>query len=317
MKVSFLLILSSLFLFLTGCYVENASSEKNITLVIASDYLEEADTAIFSDFCKQEKVRVEIRHFDADNLIGEIRNKEFDHGIDIVMMKSLYSIYNLHSVNLFHSVNHITKDLENLKPFFSNEHNYIGVGVDPFVCVSNPDTNIIIRNYNDLKSVSYINTLEEEDLIPMLSPIMGKMNKVKCYNWTKAFLENQTNLRNVNRYQVKSIPVVLTTLENYNTNFKNDSILSHYTNLTYPNSSSSGTFYNLRTVCITGQAQHFTLATAFIKHYLSAGNNKSLNRKLNTVSLTDNSNGIMLYRSDSKDLIQYYVMIRRILGRLN
>lgn len=316
MKMSFLLILSSLFFFLTGCYVENASSEENKILVIASDYLEEADTVLFSDFCNKEKVRVAIKNIDANNLIGEIRNKKFDHGIDIIMMKSLYSVYNLQSVDLFHSIDHIQKENKAINQHISKGYKFVGVGIDPFVCASRTDTNVVVRNYDELKSISHFNTLNEEDLIPMLSHLMSKMNKVKCYEWIEALLKKETKIEKADRYQAKHIPVALTTLENYNSNFKNDSVLSKYTNLTYPNSSSSGTFYNLRTVCIAGQAQHFTLATSFINYYLLPKNNARLNGKLNTISITGGLNGIKLYRIDSKELMQYYVMIRRILSKL-
>ena len=89
MKLSILLVLTTVSLIFSGCYVENASSEKDKTLVIASDYLNEEDTLIFSDFAKKENVRIIIKHIDAATLIGEIQGNEYAHGIDLVMMKSL------------------------------------------------------------------------------------------------------------------------------------------------------------------------------------------------------------------------------------
>ena len=204
MKMSFFLILSSFVVILSGCYVENASPEKNKTLVIASDYLDEGDTLIFSEFAKKEKVRIIIKHLDAGTIVGEIQNNKYTHGIDLVLMKSLYSVYNLNRTDLFHSINHIKDEFRSLEPYISDKYKYVGLGIDPFVCVSNPDTNVVIRNYNDLKDTKFINLLEEEDLIPMLSPLMSKMNKVKCYDWTKSVMKNERSVDVIGTLEEKS-----------------------------------------------------------------------------------------------------------------
>lgn len=301
---------------LSGCYVQNAGPEKDLTLVIASDYLEEGDSLLFADFSKKENVRVVIKHINAGSLVGQMQNNRYAHGIDLVMMKSLYSVYNLNRADLFHPVHHITEGFQSHEKYMSEKYKFVGLGIDPYVFASNPDTNVRLHMYNDLKSISFINTLDEEDMIPWLSPLMSKMNKVECYNWVKSVLKNEKKLGEIDKFQAKSIPVVLTTFENYSTHFKEDSILSKYTQLSFPNSRSSGTFYNLRTVCITAQAQHYASSNLFIKYYLSSGNNKRLNGKLNTFSIYGEQSNINTYHVDCEDLIQYYSMFKRIMSKV-
>ncbi len=316
MKLSSLLVLTALSLIISGCYVENASSEKNKTLVIASDYLNEEDTLMFSDFAKKKKIRIIIKHIDASSLVGEIQGNKYGHGIDLVMIKSLYNVYNLSRTDLFHSINHVKEEFRDLARFMSTEYKYIGIGIDPYVCVSNPDTTVVIRTYNDLKNTRFVNTLAEDELIPMLAPLMSKFNKVKSYEWAESVLKNELLIKDLNANNAKSAPVVLTTFENYSSNFKGDSIFSKCTDLSFPNSSSSGTFYNMRTVCIASQAQHFSAATSFLNFYLSPSNNRHINEKLNTMSVTNTDRDIMLYQVKSDELMQYYLMFKRILNKL-
>ena len=127
---------------------------------------------------------------------------------------------------------------------------------------------------------------------------------------------NELPISELNAYNAKSAPVILTTFEDYMSNFKSDSILSKYTELTFPNSTSSGTFYNLRTLSIIGQAQHFTTATSFANYYLSPSNNERLNNRLNTLPIIGNNQDIKLYNISHRELMQYYLMFKRILSRL-
>ena len=316
MKKSLLLILPVLFLLLNGCYVENTAPEKDKTLIIASDYLEEGDSLVFEDFAKKTGVRIIIKHLDASTIDSTIKTNQYAHGIDLVLLRSLYSVGNVHQSNLFHSVDQFKTKFKDQEEYISEKYNFIGIGIDPFICVSRPDSNVSINNYNDLKYTSFINLLDDEDFVPMFSTFMSKMDKVQCYEWTKAVLNKSKKIEDVNRYQAKSIPVILTTFENYSTKFQNDSILQKYTILGYPNSSTSGTFYNLRTACIAGQAQHFTEAVSFIEFYMSEDNNKNLNARLHTLSVFRDQDDSRLYHIDSKDVIQYYKSFLRILSRL-
>jgi hypothetical protein len=316
MKFITLFVLLVFGISISGCYVRNASPEKDQTLVIASDYLSESDTVFFKDFSKDNNVRVIIKPIDANSLIGEIRNKEYNHGIDLVMMKSLHSVYNLNRIEMFHNVDHMNNAFEKHRQFVSRESNFIGFGIDPFVCATRSDTSLLIRNYNDLKSTPFVNYLNEEDLIVMLAPLMTKMNKVKSYDWIKAFNQSRNEHADLNRTTARSVPALLTSYSRYQTEITSDSILSKYTNFTYPNVNSTGSFFDVRTMCIAQQAQHFTTATDFIRYYLKPGKNVALNKKINTLPVGKEQISIKLYRANSENLIQYFMMIQRILSKV-
>jgi hypothetical protein len=317
MKRPFFLVLLLLFCIISGCYVQNTSAEKHKTLVIASDYLEEGDSLFFSDFSAKEKIRIIIKPIDLKSLKKAINSNKYGHGIDLVMMRSLFSVDKLRESDFFHSIRQIKNDFKSLEPYISEKYKYVGIGIDPFVCVSDPDTNVNIRNYDDLKYHTFINLLEEEDLVPMFSTIMTKMNKVKTYDWSKAVFKNEVKLKDLNRYNSHSASIVLTTYEKFETIFKKDSILNRFTKLTFPNSSTSGTFYNLRTVCITAQAQDYTEALSFINYYLLPSNNERLNKHLHTISVSGEKDVTRLYYIDSKDIMQYYRLFNRILTKLD
>ena len=316
MKKSFLLVLSTLCLVLTGCYVENTASTKDRTLIIASDYLNESDSLIFSDFAKAKNVRIIIKQIDPASIASSIKSKPYAHGIDLVMLRSLYSVENIYDSTLYQRIDEFRSNFEAPEHFISEKYRFIGLGVDPFVFVSNPDSNFVINNYDELKYTPFINLLSEEDIIPMFSNLMTKMDKVESYDWMKSVLQNEKKRETVNKSQAKSIPTVLTTLENYSSNFKNDSILQNYSEMSFPNSTTSGTFYNLRTASITAQAQHFSDAVSFIEYYTTKENNEALNENLHTLPIFRVADASRLYRIDSKDVMQYYKSFLRILKSL-
>ena len=65
------------------------------------------------------------------------------------MMRSLYSVHNLNRIDFFHSVDHIKEENKTLKSFISSKYKFVGFGVNPYVCVANPDTNVTVRIYDD------------------------------------------------------------------------------------------------------------------------------------------------------------------------
>ena len=305
-----------LLLTITGCYIETAIPEKKKELVVVSDFLEAKDTVFFSDFAKKENVRVVIKTMNAKSIIDTVHNEKYNNGIDVIMMKSLYSVYRLHQNDIFHSVGEIADQLDKIEPFFSTKYNYVGIGMDPYIIVSNPDTNVVLRTYSELKTTKFISTLNNDALIPMLAPIMSKLNKVDSYSWIKAFSKKLSYFKNINATLSSSIPVALTSYSSYSSNFKTDSILKKYSTVNYPNQRTSGTFYNLRTICIIDQAPNYSIAKKFIYHYTKPTENRQLNEHLNTIPVAEYTAQFDRFKINSTELVQYYSMIQRILNKV-
>jgi ABC-type thiamine transport system substrate-binding protein len=311
MKLMLYILFALTLWLLSGCYVESARPEKNTTLFIASDYLSAEDTVLFEDFCNQYKLRVEIQNIDVHDLIGAFRNERHNLKYDIVLMHSLFSVRLLNQQEMLHKVNHINSK-NRIEAYSSNEYNYIGIGVNPFICFSNPDTSLVVRTYGDLQSNHFINSLSDEELVPMLAPIVAKLNKVEGYNWIKKF-----NKYSVDRKDAifQSTPFHLTSWSKQK-EIEEDSLLLHYSTVSYPNGNTSGTFYDLRTACIINQSSNYTQATNFINYYIQPKTNNKLNEQIRSIGIHESNKVFRPYKVHAEELLQYHEMVQRILTKL-
>ena len=213
----------------------------------------------------------------------------------------------------FQSISKTSKKLKGVSTFISSKYNYIGFGIDPYILAYNPDTTLSIRTYGDLKSNQFVTDLNEEQLIPMLAPIMAKMDKVQSYKWIKSFRKNQLK---ITRRNIDTSMVGLTMLSSFKQNFKSDSLFLKFRKVHYPNGNSKGTFYNLRTFAIVDQAENYSLARDLILFYLEAKNNDDLCSKLSIISINEPNKPCRLYNVKSDELMQYYNSIQRIFSKL-
>ena len=91
LKYLFLWISLPFFLGITACSIETAKPVKSEALVIASDFLHEADTMLFDDFSKKNNIRLIIRHLSVDQMITEMESKGYNSGIDLVFSDDIQS----------------------------------------------------------------------------------------------------------------------------------------------------------------------------------------------------------------------------------
>src|SRR5690606_10977534 len=156
--------------------------------------------------------------------------------------------------------------------FSSERYDYVGFGYDPYVVAYPQNERPTIKMYNDLKRYKYIKDLDDSDLIPMIAPILGKMKKTEAHLWIKRMYEHNYADSLLSDSLILQIPV----LTSYS-NFQKSSEDKLYRNkiVLMPNNKSTGTFYNLRTITIAFQAEHYNEALAFIDFYLEEDNNLS------------------------------------------
>lgn len=300
-------------LFLQSCKTENVTSNLKKELIIVSDYLEAKDSTLFSNFSKEKNIHVQVKNMDVNKIIGTFRNSEYGTGIDIIMLKSLYDVNRLAKLDFFNSIGSLKDSLEHLKSYTSFNYNYVGFAINPYVLAYNPDSLISSRTYGDLINNHFYSRLSDEELIPMLAPIMGNFNKVESNNWIKNFNANKKSTF----YTNDSIEVCLTTLTKHHSRTKEDSVLQLYSKLIYPNSQSKGTFYDLYTMTIVKQAENFTHAKAFILYYTEEVKNKKLAEHFQLIPTTKNATSYRFYKVKSTNLLQYYSTIRRLLNKIN
>lgn len=298
---------------LNSCSLETAKASHDKQLIIVSDYLNSSDTVLFRDFSKSNKVSIQIETMKTDNIIGMFRNEGHNIQADLILMKSLYDVYKLNKRSVLQAIHFESELDEATKKISSIENNFIGLGIDPFIIANSSGRKV--RTYNDLLRTNYINNLPEKEVIPLLSPIISKLKKVKANKWVKDFYFNQVKSDTL-RDSIGSFLPILTSYSDYSTS--EDSLLNFQNRfLTFPNGRSSGTHYNVRTAAIINQAQNYSTAKQFILHFTNLQNNKSLNKKLHTISYLDESHSFKKYTESPDDLIHFYKIAERVINKLD
>lgn len=306
-----IILLFSLVLF--SCKEKNNSVEESSVIYIISDYLTENDTILFKDFCKEYKASVRIQGMTTDQIVGQFRNKGYNSGFDIVMLRSLCSVNELSRHNLLHPVDQYLSEKELNSKFNSAKYNFIGLGFDPYLYSYHQDSTLAVRTYSDLKNQDFFCTLDDADLVPFFASLMPKLQRVGTYNWIKDFYKHkktfdpiQDTLPNMICFTTSSVHQGVSKDSSYNKSF----------NETYlPNQNGEGAFYDMCTAAIVYQAEHFQLSQRFIEFYLQDKNNAVLNEELGSLPL-HHSKKIRLYRVRPDELVQYYTTIDRIINKL-
>ena len=305
-------------LLFASCSIETAKPTNNKELIIVSDYLEAKDTVLFKEFAKKNSIHISIFNMSADKIIGTIRNKEANSGIDVIMLKSLSDVSRLDKREIIQNID-LTDQLSHEAISFSSwKYNFVAIGIDPFIIAFDTKFENKVRMYNDLIQFNHINALDENQHPPMLSPILKKLNKVKGNQWIQDFLNHAvskpiTGDSLLNDSLFYRLPI-LTTLSDFK-KFK-DSILYKNKSFLLPDERSTGTFYNTRSVAIVDQAQNYTVAVDFIKYCTEENNNIKLNKALNTYSIYSTQSNFRKYNTPAEELIPYYSMTERIKRKL-
>lgn len=300
---------------LTSCSIDTASAPKDKVLVIASDYLFEKDTLLFSSFVKEQKVAIKILHISTDKIIGNIRNTGSNSGIDVVMVKSVYDIFKLNKRDILHNIRLDELDSKEKIKYSSATYNYFAFGIDPYV-VFNANVNPFkVKTYNDLTNHQFLNELEEREITPFLSPVMHKMKRVQANNWMKKFLNNSRKISE-STDSMKLYAPILTTLSCYHQRLKSDTIYFNRS-ISYPNKKSTGSFYNLRTFGIIKQAENYMSAKNFISFCLTSKNNSVINSKIGTISIHPSKNDFRKYSTSIEKLIEQYILVDRVVRKFD
>lgn len=295
---------------LSACVIPEVKQNDEKHLLIVSDYLDSSDIKLFQKFIDNEKVDIEIKNLNANNIIGSFRNYQYGTGIDVIMLESLYDVKRISKLDYLASIDWFEEESTIDNRFYSTKYNYIGYGLDPYVFMIDPDSISPHRTYTDLRHHPYYTTHEDKELIPLYSSILSRMSKVDAYNWIKSCEEQQQE-----RWDLPNTKTVISKLSKVPT-LKNDSLTKRYSKTFYPNQNGTGAFYDLRTICIVNQAENFQEAKNFIKHCLSQKNNEQLNQQLRTASVTSKTN-FRSFKTRSEELLQYYGMVERIQNKLN
>lgn len=312
-------IFASLSVGITSCSIETAQSEKYSALVIVSDFLQEEDTVLFNKFTQENDLRIIIRNLSADRIISEVQSKGYNSRIDVILSQNMQTPITLNKHGILQD---IVKDGENTKThnqFISYKHNFFGIGLDPFVFKYTHDSISEPRRYNDLIDHHHYHTLSKSDLMSFLSPIRKERNRAQTYEWAKRWNEKST-FRPKHPVTADSTELLLCKYSQLPT-FQ-DSIWQTYPEGYYfPNQDKSGVYFDLMTVAIVQQAEHYADAQKFIKFCQNPGFNAFLANKMNHFPIYDylreRKNGPKFHSTPIDQLLQYHDVLARMLDKLN
>jgi hypothetical protein len=295
-----------------SCHTERAKPLERETLTIASDFLDEDDTLLFSGFVKKYNVRLIIRSMSTDGVIGLIGNAEYNSGLDLILSSSSQSAFRLSKQHIFQSISEDDSDLQIAHEYFSTKYDYVALGIDPFVISYASDSTITARTYQDLFKIPHYHTLNRDDILCFMSPLRHEKNQVETYKWIERWY-NLAVERPKSGAISDSLPATLrrySQLEDINAGV-----------IYYPDGLRSGCYYDLSTMGIVKQAENYLTAKKFISYYSNPGHNSIINKKLQTYPLFDylasRQNKFTLNSVKSETFLQYHGIIDRIINKLD
>lgn len=312
--------ISALFLIgLASCSIDSAQPIKSQALVIASDFLHEEDTVLFKSFIRKNDIRIIIRHLSPDQMISEIESKGYNSGIDLVFSQNTQTPIKLNKKGILQDLVEIETDIKEQNKYISFKHNFVGIGLDPFVFKYTSDSLREVSSYLDLSKHPSYHTLSKSDIICFLSPIRKKMNRGNTFDWAKKWNE-QSTFRPENGSWNDSTGVVLCKYSQLET--FSDSIWMRYPEgIYFPNENKSGVYYDLVSLSIVQQAEHFSDAQKFLEYCQNSGHNSTLNMKINRFPIYDylkeRKEGPKFHTSHIDELLKYHDVIERMMNKLN
>jgi hypothetical protein len=299
---------------LFSCKIETARPAKRRYLTIASDYLNSADTTIFHNFSRKKSIKIRILHMSPSKIIGEFRNKNYNTGIDVIMLKSMTDVLDFHKKDILHPLKKGTHFMETDATYSSEKFDYIGFGYDPFIVALPKALPNGIRMYNDLTRYKFTTDLSDNEIIPMFAPILSKKSRADANIWVKKFYDHSKRDSLYNDSIGRNLPL-LTNYSSFYYTQSNDQISER--KIIFPNTKSTGTFYNLRTFCIANQAENYDESISLIHYFLEQKNNSFLNHKMHTIAVHSNDIGFRKYYMSSEKMSQYFLTIERLIQKLD
>lgn len=305
--------LFTLLVVLSQCTLESATAPERRELVIASDYLQEKDTVLFADFERRKKIHVRIVSLDAEVIYSQLREQQANTGIDLLLLESEHDVQQLAVNDLLQPFTFEPHYAKTEMKHVSERYQYVGFALDPFV-ITTPKSNGNIQTYNDLTRQPFINELSSSDQITLLAPICRKMEKGKAQSWLHQYAEQRLSTSSRLDSVGLEIPVLLkrsSYLAQKDTSKQKD-----HPNMRILSSGSFGSFYNLRTMCLTVQCEHYTEAQEFIAFHLLPWRNKALCKRMYVVPVYGTGKVFRPYKLRTEELLPYHTMVARILERL-
>jgi ABC-type Fe3+ transport system substrate-binding protein len=298
-RFSFLLIIVSVLL--TSCGIETAKPFTKQHLFIASDCLDFTDTVLFNGFEKFKHIEVHIRRFTPDSLKNILKDEGYNTEFDAVILSSVYDMDQLNKAGLLQKLKDESFP-ENLPiKFRSASRKFCGIGVDPYVILTEDDSLSKVRSYKDLTSkTKWCTDLNgQSDWFPFYAAIAQKIDPKEKYNaidWIGHFLRNKDKEFGESD-STTYCRTILTRYSHFRSNqvFKTKEFKDH--RIIFPNQRSGGCYFNMPCYAVIKQARNYSNAIEFMRYLLLEPVNKRLNFRLSMFPVIKETNSSISYQN--------------------
>jgi len=297
-----------LFLLLIGCDVPKAAPENNPTLVIASDHVAEGDSLLFAAFGKKHKITIVLKEMSADSMMMLYQQDRYGLGIDVILLHHAYDMRRIRNMKLLEPLKSGKFPDEAL---LTASKQFITCGIDPFVCASKKDIRINI--YDDLNRQHFFMNLSHKSKTQFFAPYEERLHRAKTFERLKLLDENTVPMKSWFR---DSSNAILTTYSAYRTIAPKDSLWNQFTELQFPNSSTSGVFFDVLTAGVIQQSSHFKTATSLLEWMTTPEINKRFTANRGYEPILSKGK-YRRFATPSNTLMQYHTMIERMLKEID
>ncbi|MCR9171770.1 MAG: hypothetical protein NXI10_04710 [bacterium] len=295
-------------LLLIGCDVPKAAPEKNPVLVIATDQIIEGDSLLFAEFEAKHHVEIVLKQMSADSLIECFKNSPYSLGIDVVLLHHAYDMRKVRNEKLLEPLSLGTFPKE---AFLPQSRLFITCGIDPYVCVAKQ--NVRVNIYDDLNRHSFFMNLDHKSKTHFFAPYEERLHRAKTFEKLEKLHENALEM---NPWMKDSSDAILTTYSDFKSLNPEDSLWNDFTELRFPNSATSGVFYDVLTAGIIQQSSHFSFATEFLEWLTSSQMNQRFTANHNYEPIRS-SGKYRRFSTPPHVLMQYHTMIERMFEEID
>jgi len=289
-----------------ACDVPVAAPEKHPEIVIATDYLSPEDSSFFSEFAVKNDVSVVLKEMTADSMMSLFKKDPYGLGIDIVMVHHLYDMRRIRNSKMLEPFKeHIPEEAS-----MGTTEECIKIGINPFVVISRPGSPINI--YNDLSQHSFFMKLNHKEKTQFYAPYEERLHRTKTFE----------RMQDLHKHAIPMTPwyqdsanAVLTTYATYKLHNPEDSLWNAFTEVQFPNSATSGVFYDVLSAGIVQQTAHFKMATRLLNWLMEKRNNRSFVAYRGFEPIVSDGE-YRRFATAPISLMQYHTMIERMFKEL-
>lgn len=258
-KILFLSIfLFSLFSACVSPDLENNTPQK---VVIYTDHLGQFDSLIFSNFYKNEKIKVYVKVFSTEEILQLIEEEKYDSYADLILLHGANQLTLAANKNLFRSFSDIETKKSIHKNYVSTHKKWIALSKTPLVIAYDKRilTEDTLSNYSDLLHPSWKSKIALQDqgntTLAVLEKSLSQMEAKTLHDFKSKLTQQSTlkregtDLTQIKRIQTKQAELAIIELSSMEKRMlEKDTLakqLKAQVGIVFPSQTKKGSFYNV------------------------------------------------------------------------